>query len=244
MNQKKLELMREGGRNLSEIKKKLIAALVVGATPLEIDALADRLIAKYGDLPSFKTVKGYHHATCINVNEGVVHGLPNTHPFRPGDLVTVDLGLVHRGWHLDTSLTIPLPPVTPAITRFLEVGQIALQMALKEALPGHTVYQIGVAMQTVVEKAGYSVIRDLTGHGIGKSLHEDPFIPCYADPRTRDEILKPGQALAVEVMYAMGDYRLKLDSDGWTLSTTDGSLAAMFEETVFLTETGQEILTV
>ena len=244
MNTKKLELMAIGGRHLSQIKKDLIKSVAVGVTPLEIDALADRLITKVGDFPSFKTVKNYHYATCINVNAAVVHGIPNDRPFKPGDLVTIDVGLVHQGWHLDTSLTVQVPPHSPKVTKFLEVGQEAVSQALKQALPGKTIYDVSKAMQTVIEASGYSVIRDLTGHGIGRSLHEDPYIPCYADPVFKDWVIKPGQALAVEVMYSMGGSRLKLEVDGWTLSTADGSLSAMFEETVFITESGQQILTI
>lgn len=243
MNQKKQELMQEGGKRLAIIKGKLLEAVKVGATPLEIDSLADNLITARGDYPSFKTVRGYHHATCINLNSAVVHGIPTAIPFRPGDVVTIDIGLVHKGWHLDTSLTLQVPPTDPKTNQFLSVGRDALEAALKVALPGNSVYQVSQAMQTVVESAGYSVIRDLTGHGVGKHLHEDPTIPCYADPRTKKDTIKPGQALAIEIMYAMGDYRLKMESDGWTLSTADGSLTGMFEESVFITEKGQIILT-
>ena len=243
MNTLKQKLMLEGGARLGRIKRELVEAVKVGITPLEIDTLADNLITSGGDYPSFKTVRGYHHATCINLNSAVVHGIPNAEPFRAGDLVTIDVGLVHKDWHLDTSVTVQLPPIDPKVEKFLQVGQKALRQALKQALPGHSVYQISEAMQRVVEEAGYNVIRDLTGHGVGKHLHEEPNIPCYADPRTKKDILKPGQSIAVEIMYSMGDYRLKTGPDGWTLSTIDGSLTGMFEESVFITESGQQILT-
>lgn len=235
--------MLEGGARLAQIKRELLDTVKVGSTPIEIDALADNLITSYGDYPSFKTVRGYHHATCITTNSAIVHGIPTAEPFQPGDLVTIDLGLVHKGWHLDTSHTIQLPPHSEETDKFLQTGKDALEAALKQALPGNSIYQISQAMQQVVEKAGYSVIRDLTGHGVGKHLHEEPSIPCYADPRTKNLILKPGQSIAVEVMYAQGDYHLKMDSDGWTLRTVDGSLTAMFEESVFITATGHLILT-
>lgn len=244
MNPLKLKLMTEGGARLARVRQELVGALAVGATGLQIDTLADQLIAKYGDYPSFKTVRGYHHATCININAAVVHGIPNAIPMKPGDLVTIDVGLVHKGWHLDTSVTVQIPPSTWEVTKFLEAGRVADQKALALALPGNSVYQISQAMQQTIEAAGYHVIRDLTGHGIGKHLHEDPHIPCYADPAYKNTFLKPGQAYAIEIMYSLGDYHLKLGADGWTLSTADGSLSAMFEETVFVTENGQAILTV
>jgi methionyl aminopeptidase len=243
MNTLKQKLMLEGGARLGKIKRQLVEAVRPGVTPLEIDALADNLITSCGDYPSFKTVRGYHHATCINTNDAVVHGIPNAIPFKAGDLVTIDIGLVHKGWHLDTSITTHLPPIKPEVEKFLRVGQEALESALKQALPGHSIYEISLAMQTVVEAAGFNVIRDLTGHGVGKHLHEEPNIPCYADSRSKNIILKPGQSIAVEIMYTMGDYRLKTGPDGWTLYTIDGSLTGMFEESVFITETSQNILT-
>lgn len=235
--------MLEGGARLGKIKRQLVEAVKVGVTPLEIDALADNLISAQGDFASFKTVRGYHHATCININDAVVHGIPTAIPLKPGDLVTIDIGLVHKGWHLDTSITTHLPPVRPEVEKFLRIGQEALEAALKQALPGHSIYEISLAMQTVVEAAGFNVIRDLTGHGVGKHLHEEPNIPCYADPRSKNIILKPGQSIAVEIMYTMGDYRLKTGPDGWTLHTIDGSLTGMFEESVFITDSGHQILT-
>ncbi len=243
MNTQKQKLMLEGGARLGKIKRELLEAVKVGITPLEIDELADRLITGYGDYPSFKTVRGYHHATCINTNDAVVHGIPTAVPFKPGDLVTIDVGLVHKGWHLDTSTTTQVPPASNEITKFLQVGRESVELAIKQALPGNSIYQVSEAMQKVVEAAGYNVIRDLTGHGVGKHLHEEPSIPCYADDRSKKDIIKPGMSLAIEVMYSMGDYHLKLGKDGWTLYTADGSLTGMFEESVFITDTGHEILT-
>ena len=243
MNTQKQTLMLEGGAHLGAIKRELLAAVKVGVTPIEIDVLADRLIASHGDYPSFKTVKGYHHATCINTNDAVVHGIPTSIPFKPGDLVTIDVGLVHKGWHLDTSTTTQVPPASDKVSQFLAIGREAVESAIKLALPGNSIYQVSEAMQKIVEGAGYSVIRDLTGHGVGKHLHEEPSIPCYADPRTKNIIIKPGQALAVEIMYSMGNYHLKTGADGWTLYTVDGSLTGMFEESVFITESDHLILT-
>lgn len=243
MNTQKQTLMFEGGAHLGTIKRELLAVVKAGVTPLEIDTLADQLIASYGDYPSFKTVRGYHHATCININDAVVHGIPSAVPFKAGDLVTIDVGLVHKGWHLDTSTTTQVPPVSNEISKFLQTGRDSVVAAIALALPGNSIYQVSEAMQKVIEGAGYNVIRDLTGHGVGKHLHEAPNIPCYTDPQTKNILIKPGQALAVEIMYSMGDYHLKTGTDGWTLYTVDGSLTAMFEESVFITETGYLVLT-
>jgi len=243
MNTQKQQLMIEGGARLGKVKRELLDAVKAGVTPLEIDALADELITAGGDYPSFKTVRGYHHATCINTNDAVVHGIPTAEPFKPGDLVTIDVGLVHKGWHLDTSITTQVPPISNEVTKFLQTGRDAVETAIKQAIPGNSIYRVSQAMQQVIEAAGYNVIRDLTGHGVGKHLHEDPNIPCYADPRSKKDIIRPGMSLAIEVMYSMGDYRLKMGKDGWTLFTADGSLTAMFEESVFITETGHQVLT-
>lgn len=243
MNDLKNQIFIEGGKRLSLVRDAAVAAIAAGKTPIEIDALADKLIVKGGDYPSFKTVADYHHATCINVNDVVVHGIPTGTPFKPGDVVTVDVGLVHKGYHLDTSFTIQVPPLNKHISRFLDAGKLSVVEAISVIVPGRSVYDISKAMQRVIEKEGYTVIRDLTGHGLGKKLHEYPNIPCYADLRSRKDVLKAGMVLAVEVMYTDGGYRLKTGEDGWTLRTVDGSLSAMFEESVLVTDSGHQILT-
>jgi methionyl aminopeptidase len=239
----KLQIMTEGGRRLGRIKGQLAEMVKEGVTPLEIDLVADRLILEGGDKPSFKMVHGYKYATCINVNEGMVHGIPGRTPFRPGDVVKIDMGLFHEGFHLDTAITVQVLPHTPEVTKFLEVSRLALDSAISTATPGGTVYDIGEAMQSVAEGAGYNVVRDLTGHGIGRKLHMDPFIPCYADNKGKKYVLAVDQTVAIEAMITMGDWHLVEDPDGWTLSTQDRSLTAMFEETVYITPDGPKILT-
>lgn len=243
MNQKKLDIMTAGGRRLHIIKQKILPLLKPGTSLLEIDTEIDHLIKKFGDYPSFKTVRGYHYASCINLNSGIVHGVPNQTKIKPQDLVSIDIGLIHRDYHLDSAFTIQVPPLNPKTTEFLITGQEALKEAIKVALPGNSIYQISDAIQTVIESKKYSPIRELTGHGVGKKLHEPPSIPCYRDNYYQKEIIKPGQTLAIEVMYAMGDYHLKTASDGWTIETKDGSVTALFEETVFVTEDGNQVLT-
>lgn len=243
MNTKKYELMVEGGKRLHEVKNQISQAIKAGVTPIEIDALADKLITQAGDFPSFKTVRDYHHATCININEGIVHGIPTAIPFVAGDVVSVDVGLVHHDYHLDSAITVAIPPISDTTQKFLQAGKQALRLAVAAATPGNTIYDISLAMQQVIEKEGYSAIRDLTGHGVGRQLHESPSIPCYADNYYKREILRPGQTLAIEVMYAARNYRLVLDEDGWTLRTRDRSLTALFEDSVFILPEGNIVLT-
>ena len=239
----KLTAMVEGGKRLGHIKSLISSKIKAGVTPREIDQVIDDLIVKGGDRPSFKMVPGYFNATCINVNSGMVHGIPNDIPFKSGDVVKVDMGLFHNGYHLDSSLTIQVDPVDNKTTEFLKIGQLALSRAIVAARPGNTIFDISLAMQDTVEPAGYSVIRDLTGHGIGKELHMEPYIPCFADPHTKKNILHENQTIAIEIMYAMGRPSLVEDSDGWTLSTQDGSVTGMFEETVYISQDGPIILT-
>lgn len=239
----KYQAMVEGGKRLGWIKGQLSAKIKSGVTPLEIDAFVDKAILDGGDKHAFKTVDHYQYATCINVNAGIVHGIPGSVPFQAGDVVKVDMGLIHKGFHLDTSLTVQVGPVTPDVTKFLETSQRALATAISLASPGNTVYDLGEAMQKVVEAGGYNVIRDLTGHGIGRELHMEPFIPCFADPKSRKHVLAVDQTVAIEAMVTMGDWHLVEDPDGWTLSTQDGSLTAMYEETVYITADGPQILT-
>lgn len=240
---KKLNAMVEGGKRLGHIKAQLPDLIKAGTTPIEVDNFVDHEIIKGGDRASFKMVPGYHNATCININAGMVHGIPNAIPFRPGDVVTIDLGLFHDGYHLDTALTVQVPPQEDKTTKFLNTGKLALKRAIEAALPGNSIYDISSAMETTVKGAGYSVILDLTGHGVGRELHMEPYIPCFADPHTKKNILHEHQTVAVEAMYAMGQPFLVEDADGWTLSTQDGSITGMFEESIYISPTGPIILT-
>src|SRR3990167_6369942 len=146
--------MVEGGLHLAKVTQIVSSAIKPGITLLELDALANNTIVSQGDYPSFKTVPNYHHATCINLNDGIVHGLPNQTVVQPGDIVSVDVGLIHKDYHLDTSITLQVPPLDGKITSFLETGKSALKKAVKQALPGNSIYQISEAIQTTIESAG------------------------------------------------------------------------------------------
>lgn len=239
----KLQAMTEGGKRLGWIKGRIIELVKEGAIPLEIDQTVEKLIREKGDRPSFQMEEGYRHATCININAGIVHGIPSKIPFQKGDVVKIDMGLFHEGYHLDTAVTIPIPPTPADVTRMIEVTKQSLDNAIFAAVPGHTVYDIGLAMQTVVESHGYNVVRDLTGHGIGRKLHMDPYIPCYADKANQKFVLSVDQTVALESMVTMGDWHLIEASDGWTLSAQDGSITGYFEETIYVGSNGPLVLT-
>jgi len=243
MSSKKLKAIQESGAILSRVKKELRSQIKPGITTLELDQLAEKIITKSGAFPSFKTVHGYNFATCININSGMVHGMPNKRKLKPKDVVTVDCGVYFKGFHTDSAFTMQIPPLVSSTTKFLETGKKALKKAIEKAIPGNSVYDISLALQETIEGNGYSVSRDLTGHGVGRKLHLPPNISCFADPKDKNIILKRGQTLAIEIMYAEGRSELEQGPDGWTLSTIDNSLAGMFEETVLITKSQPVILT-
>lgn len=235
--------MQQGGAKLGSIRDALAAAVAPGVTPLEIETLANQLIKKAGGQASFKMVHGYDYATCINVNSGVVHGIPNSTPFKEGDLVTIDVGLYFQGYHTDTSTSVVVGQPSGFQKNFLAIGQKALAAGISAATAGAHVSDISRAIQKVIESAGYSVIRELTGHGISRDLHEDPYVPNYYDSHSPDSRLELGQTIAIEPIYASGAPYLQTDPDGWTLSTADDSPAAVFEHTIYITDKQPIILT-
>jgi len=239
-----IEIMAEGGAKLGRVKRALAAAVKAGVTASDIEDLANELIKKEGAEPSFKKVPGYSWSTCINVNEGLVHGIPTKSLiFRKGDVVSIDVGLYYRGFHLDTSMTVGID-VTPGVQKFLNVGQNALERAISSARVGNYIYDISRAIESTVEAAGYSAIRALVGHGVGRELHEDPQIPCFVPgPREESPEIKKGMVLAIEVMYAMGSEKVEQKEDGWTIAMRDGKISALFEESVAVTNKGPRILT-
>lgn len=236
---KEIEIMAEGGKRLAEVRERLIEKIKPGMTGEELDEWADRWIVKLGGYPSFKMVPGYSWATCININWVVVHGVPGNVAINEDDLVSVDLGMYYKGFHTDTSITVGGP------VRFLETGRLALKRAITRAQVGNRVGDLSEAMQKTVEEAGYSVVRALTGHGIGKQLHEEPSIPCFTiGEKNRSPKLIAGMVLAIEVMYNEGKSDVVyLNDDGWTIATKDGKMSGLFEDTVAVTNNGPVVLT-
>jgi len=236
--------MSEGGAKLGRVKAALAEAVKVGVSAAEIDKLAFSLIEKEGAEVSFTKVPGYRWATCVTVNEGLVHGIPTKDViFKKGDVVSVDVGVYHRGFHTDTSITVGLE-VTPETQKFLNVGKNALEKAIAKAKPGNHIMDISGAIEETVEKAGYTTIKALVGHGVGRELHEEPQIPCFVLGKVEESPkIVPGMVLAIEVMYAMGKDAVILMPDGWTIAMGDGKISALFEETVAITEAGPKVLT-
>lgn len=250
-----IKVMQEGGKILAEVLQEVLENVRPDVTELEIDALANRLIREKGAEPAFKKVKGYNHATCISTNNVVVHGIPSDRKLRIGDVVGIDCGVFYKGLYTDMSETRRVSTVNKQqktnnkkdeIDRFLETGKRALEEAIKVAKAGNRIGHISKTIQEIVEGQGYSVVRSLIGHGVGKKLHEDPEVPGFLNKKIeKTPLLKEGMTIAVEVIYNMGGFEVSYsNNDGWTIITSDGSISGLFERTIAIIENKPLILTV
>ncbi len=248
-----IAIMKEGGSRLASILKELLAMANPGVTLLSIDKRADELIAAAGGFPSFKTVKGYSHATCLCINDEVVHGVPNERMLAEGDLLTIDIGLVYQGLHTDTAWTKIISHQPSAIShqqyqdkeKFLKIGEEALWKGIREARAGNRIGNISKVIQETIEGAGYSIVKTLVGHGVGRELHEAPQIPNFlkGDIASTGE-LEEGMTIAIEPIYAAGVGDIVYsNTDGWTLATRDRTLSAECEHSVAVTAGEPLVLT-
>lgn len=242
--QEEIKIMAEGGKKLSRVKNTLAEATKAGVSSMDIEILAQKLIKEEGAEGSFDKVPGYSWMTCINLNEGIVHGIPKKDViFKDGDLVSIDVGLIYKGFNLDTSISVGIN-LSPENQRFFNIGKSALDSAISKARPGNYIYDISEAIESTVEGAGYTTIKALVGHGVGHELHEDPQIPCFVPGRITDSPkIAPGMVLAIEVMYAQGSDKVEVLEDGWTIVMRDGKMSGLFEDSVAITEKGPIILT-
>jgi methionyl aminopeptidase len=241
---RKIKAMREGGAILASVRRQVLSTIEPGVKLVELDKLSETMIQKAGGQPSFKMVPGYRFATCLTVNEGVVHGIPTDRKIKNGDLVSIDVGMYYRGFHTDTATTVIAGKPAKQDQKFLEVGKLALKKALSKAKAGNRVGNISKSIQSTIESVGFSCSRSLTGHGIGAKLHEFPPVPCLLiEEINKTPKLQKGQTLAIEVIYAEGSYELSLQEDNWTLVTEDGKKAGLFEETVLITANNPIVLT-
>lgn len=243
IDQSKIDNMRVGGRALASVRSSLVSFTQIGTSFIDIEKEAQRLIAQVGMKPSFSTVPGYSWATCLMKNAAMCHGIPNETLVEDGDVVTIDVGLINNGFHLDTTITFGVGDVSPINQQFIADGRSILTKAIARVKPGASVYDISHTIEKSLQRKGYGAVYQLTGHGIGKELHMTPNIPCVALKQDKRITLQAGQTIAVEVMYTAGHPELKLAQDGWTYITKDGSMSGMFEETVLVTGGGYEVLT-
>ena len=234
--------MAAAGRVVADTLAAIGERVRPGVTTAELDALADELIRSQGGEPTFKGYKGYPAAICTSPNDMVVHGIPGPYELVDGDVLSVDVGVTLDGFVADSAYTFAIGEISPEAERLLEVCQAALAAGIDQCRSGGRLSDIGHAVQSVTEEAGFSVVRSLVGHGVGRSMHEDPQIPNFGEPG-RGPVLAEGMTFAIEPMINAGGAEVILHDDRWSISTADRSLSAHFEHTVAITETGPRILT-
>lgn len=241
-SKRELEYMRDAGKIVAETLEEVKKAVAPGKTTLDLDVVAEDYINSKGAIPAFKGYYGFPASICTSVNNEVVHGIPGLRSLELGDIISVDCGAVINGYYGDSAITIPLGEVSEETTRLLEVTEKSLYEGIKQAIEGNRLSDISHAIQTYVEKAGFSVVRDFVGHGIGTKMHEEPQVPNFGNPG-RGPRLKSGMCLAIEPMVNMGSYDVETLENNWTVVTKDGQLSAHFEHSVAITEEGPLILT-
>lgn len=234
--------LREASRLVARTLDYLAGLMAAGVTTAELDRAADAFIRAGGGTPAFLGYRGFPASVCVSVNDEVVHGIPGSKTLGAGDLVSVDVGVALDGWIGDAARTYAVGDASEADGRLMDVTRTALEAGIAEAWPGRRVGDIGNAVQSVVEAAGFSVVRDLCGHGVGRVMHEPPEIPNFGRAGTGAP-LKTGMALAIEPMVNAGGHAVRFLPDGWTVVTADGSRSAHFEHTVLVTGRGPEVLT-
>lgn len=217
-------------------------AIKAGVTTAHVDAVVKKYITSHGATPSFLGYGGFPASACISVNDTVIHGIPGNTVIKDGDIVSVDVGAYYKGFHGDTAYTFAVGEISPQARRLLDTTKRSLQAAIDIVKPGIRIGDISNAVQTVVEKEGFSVVRDFVGHGVGRDLHEDPQVPNYGEAG-RGVRLVPGMTLAIEPMVNMGGFAVKVLDDQWTVKTVDGSLSAHFEHSLVVTNDGCKVLT-
>lgn len=242
-----IELIAEGGRILGGILKRTAAMAKPGISTAELNDYAEREIRIAGGRPSFQGYgdrkNPFPAGLCTSINDAVVHGVPSSEDIlQEGDIIGLDIGMEYKGFYTDTAVTVPVGEISQQAKQIIQVTKNCLDEALNLCKPGNRIGDLGFAMQSIAEKAGFSVVRDLVGHGVGYAVHEDPAVPCYGKPGTGIELVE-NMVLAIEPMVCEKKPRVVYDTDGWTIRTSDGGLAAHFEHTIAITQKGVKILT-
>ncbi|MFT4147157.1 MAG: type I methionyl aminopeptidase [Mobilitalea sp.] len=243
-SEKEIQLMRESGKILAAVLQELQAMVCPGISTLDIDRKCAELIKKNNCIPSFLNYNGFPASICLSINEEVVHGIPNKNRIlKNGDIISLDCGVIHQGFHSDAARTIAVGEITKEAQRLIDVTQQSFYEGIRFAKEGCHLHEISEAIQTYVEANGYSVVRDLVGHGIGRNLHEEPQIPNFRQKR-RGPKLEAGMVLAIEPMVNEGRYDVYWEDDDWTVVSADGSLSAHYENTVLITKGEPELFTI
>ena len=241
-SEKEIEVMAEAGKILATVMDELKKNVRPGVKTIDLDRLAESLIFKYGAKCSFKGYQGYPACLCTSINEEIVHSIPSERILKEGDIISLDLGVFWKGFHSDMAVTLSVGKISPEAARLIKVTKKALKRGIKEAKEGNNFGDIENAIQEYVESQGYNVVRELTGHGIGRELHQEPIILNYGKRGTGPKI-KKGMVFCIEPMVTAGDWKIKNSKDGYGIKTSDNSLSAHFEHMIAITKKGCQILT-
>jgi len=237
-----LKLMREAGAILASVIREVKCSLKSGFTTREVDQKAEELIKAQKVIPAFKGYRGFPGCVCLSINEEVVHGIPGDRVLKEGDIASLDVGIIHKGYYSDTAVTVAIGTIKPELQKLLDITSESLHRGIEQARVNNHLSDISHAIQKYVEADQFSIVREFVGHGIGKHLHEDPEIPNFGPPH-QGPVLKEGMVLAIEPMVNLGRAETRILSDGWTVATQDGKSSAHFEHTVAIGKDGPEILT-
>lgn len=236
-----IDKMREANRMVARVLQSIAGEVTPGVTTAALDKMAEEMCRDFGVKPAFKGYGGFPYALCCSVNEQVVHGFPNGNSLKEGDILSVDFGVIYDGFYGDAALTLPVGRVSEEARRLMEATKASLEAGIEMMRPGNRLGDVSHAVQKVAEAAGFSVVRQFVGHGIGRSLHEEPQLPNYGSPGNGLQ-LKAGMVIAIEPMVNAGGYEVRVLEDGWTAVTVDGKLSAHFEHSVAITENGPRVL--
>lgn len=237
-----IEMMKRAGELLAACHKEISSMIRPGLTTLEIDQFVESFLEKHGATPEQKGYHGYPFATCASINDVICHGFPSETKLKSGDIVTIDMVVNLNGWLADSAWSYAVGEISTEAKSLLNTTKEALYIGIEQAVVGNRIGNIGFAIQSFAEPKGYGVVREFTGHGIGKSMHEDPDVPHFGNPNYGPR-LKEGMVITIEPMLNIGTWRSKIDADGWTARTVDGSLSAQYEHTIVITKNGPLILT-
>ncbi|MBN1579304.1 MAG: type I methionyl aminopeptidase [Anaerolineae bacterium] len=246
---RELDLMREANRIVVLVWEAMADMVAPGVSTKQLDEVAEKIIRQHSAVPSFlgyphRGVNDFPASICASINQEIVHGIPSPERvLEEGDIISIDVGTIYKGYQGDGAITLPVGQISEQAQKLLDVTQKALDLCIAQAWPGNRTGDISRAVETYAKSNGYQVVREYTGHGIGKAMHEDPQVPNYYDPKMRDHLLKPGMTLALEPMVNAGTWRTRVLNDGWTVETADGELSAHFEHTIAITDGEPEILT-
>jgi methionyl aminopeptidase len=242
-SEREIALMRQAGKIVAKVLLILVESVKPGLKTLELDNIAEREIRRLGGIPSFKGYRGYPASVCVSVNDEIVHGIPGDRVLKEGDIVSLDLGAIYQGYQGDAARTVGIGNITPQAQALIRATEGAFQSGIKMAKDNNRLGDISAAVQIYAESKGFSVVREYTGHGIGRQMHEDPLVPNFGNPGT-GPVLKKGMTLAIEPMLNAGDWRTRVEKNKWTVCTIDGSLSSHHENTIVITDGEPEIMTV